>query len=429
MTDPITTSTTTPSSQKKDPAKPLPSQAKAWEGSSVVVQQGRHWTSALIWISSTLFGAALIWAFTAKVDQTVSVRGRLQPTGSVQEVDSPSNGVVRKVFVKEDELVTAGQPLLDVEAKGLASRREAIEQILQILSLQARSLDTVIASNGDISVMATIPDVPEVDDPALATTLATARNQTLQIKAQLRQIDTRLASLRESLSLQIKIADDYRPLYESGAMARNAYLTQLNGVQELKAQFATLEEEKYRVIGAATNQLNELNRQRINLQSELVSLKETIGYRTILAPISGRVFDSRVGPFSVVGTDQVLLKIVPENNLQAVVEIPNGDIGFIKVGMTASVSVDSFPAGEFGYIKGTLTKLGSDALEPDQQSPTYRFPGTITLKEQKVQSGDQELNLQSGMGVSANIRLRSRPAITIVTDLFTKQFEGVKTFR
>ena len=94
-------------------------------------------------------------------------------------------------------------------------------------------------------------------------------------------------------------------------MARNAYLTQLNRVQELKAQFFTLEEEKVRVIGAASTQLNQINRQRINLESELVSLKETIGYRTILAPISGRVFDNRVGPFSVVGTDQVLLKIVP----------------------------------------------------------------------------------------------------------------------
>lgn len=428
MTDPTTTP---PASSEPGTAsaRPLPAQAKSWEGSSAVVQQGRHWTSALIWISSTLFGAALIWAFTAKVDQTVSVRGRLQPTGSVQEVDSPSNGVVRKVFVKEDELVTAGQPLLDVEAKGLASRREAIEQTLQILSLQARSLDTVIASNGDIKAMATLPDVPVVDDPALANTLATARNQTLQIKAQLQQIDTRLASLRQSLSLKRRIADDVKPLYQSGAMARNAYLTQLNEVQELKAQIATLQEEKVRVVGAASTQLNEINRQRINLQSELVGLKETISYRTILAPISGRIFDSKVGPFSVVGTDQVLLKIVPENNLQAVVEIPNSDVGFIKVGMPASVSVDSFPAGEFGYIKGTLTKLGSDALKPDQQSPAYRFPGTISLKQQKVQSGDQELNLQSGMSVTANIRLRSRPAITIVTDLFTKQFEGLKTFR
>ena len=110
-------------------------------------------------------------------------------------------------------------------------------------------------------------------------------------------------------------------------------------------------------------------------------------------------------------------------------EISDSDIGFVKVGLPVSVSVDSFPSGEFGYIKGTLIKLGSDALPPDPQSPQYRFPGTVSLKEQTVLSGDQELNLQSGMGVSANIKLRSRPVISIVSDLFTKQMDGVKRFR
>ena len=107
----------------------------------------------------------------------------------------------------------------------------------------------------------------------------------------------------------------------------------------------------------------------------------------------------------------------------------NTDIGFIKLGMPASVTVDSFPSGEFGYIKGTLTSIGSDALPPDQTINAYRFPAIISLKQQSVQAGKEELNLQSGMGVTANIKLRTRPAITILTDMFTKQFEGIKQFR
>ena len=67
-----------------------------------------------------MFGGTLIWAFTAKIDQTVTVRGRLEPAGSVREVESPSGGVVSKVFVKEGDIVKQGEPLFDVEAKGLA---------------------------------------------------------------------------------------------------------------------------------------------------------------------------------------------------------------------------------------------------------------------------------------------------------------------
>ncbi len=415
--------------EPETPSTPLPAAAQSWEGSEAVLQQGRHWSSSLLWITSGLLGVVFLWALLARVDQTISVRGRLQPMGSVQDVDSPSNGVVRKLFVKEDQVVQAGQPLLDVEAKGLASRRQAIEQTLQILTLQARSLGTVIAADGNVRNMAPLGPIPEVPDPALFNTLVTARNQTLQIKAQLQQIDTRLASRRQSLALKQRIADDIKPLYMAGGMARTTYLTQLNEIQEMRSEVSTLKEEKVRVVGIAISQLNDINRQRINLQSELVGLKEIISYHTIRAPITGRVFDNKVSRYSVVTTDQVLLKIVPENRLQASLEISNADIGFVRIGMPVSLSVDSFPAGEFGYLKGTLTKIGSDALKPDQYSNQYRFPATVTLKQQRVQSGQQELNLQSGMGVTANIKLRSRPAISIVTDLFTKQFEGIKQFR
>ena len=90
-----------------------------------------------------LFGGTLIWAFTAKIDQTVTVRGRLEPSGSVRSVDSPSGGVVSQVFVKEGDIVKQGEPLFDVDAKGLASRRKALETTLSLYELQARSLKSI----------------------------------------------------------------------------------------------------------------------------------------------------------------------------------------------------------------------------------------------------------------------------------------------
>ena len=52
-----------------------------WEGSSVYVEKGRHWSSAFIWLSASLLTGSLVWAFTAKIDQTITVRGQLQPSG------------------------------------------------------------------------------------------------------------------------------------------------------------------------------------------------------------------------------------------------------------------------------------------------------------------------------------------------------------
>ena len=410
-------------------SKPLPPKIKAWEGSSSYVEQGRHWSSALIWLCAILFGGSLIWAFTAKIDQTVTVRGRLEPSGSVRDVESPSAGVVSKVFVKDGDEVTKGQPLFDVEAKGLSSRRKALETTYALFELQARTLKSILSSDGDPSRFEGLPDIPVVDDPAFNSQLNTARQQSQQFRSRLEQIAARLGSRRATMELKEQIAIDMKPLFESGAMSRNQYLLQLNQIQETRAEVSTLEEERSRVIGQIASQLNQTDRRMIQIRAELVALQETISYRTVRAPIKGKVFDVKVSPQTVVNADQEVLKLVPANRLQARIAISDTDIGFVKVGLPVNVSVDSFPSGEFGYITGTLVKLGSDVLPPDRESQQYRFPATVSLKEQVVQAGNQQLNLQSGMGISANIKLRSRPVISIVSDLFTKQLDGVKRFR
>ena len=409
--------------------KPLPPKIKSWEGSSAYVEQGRHWSSALIWLCAVLFGGTLVWAFTAKIDQTVTVRGRLEPSGSVRDVESPSAGVVSKVFVNDGEVVKQGQPLFDVEAKGLSSRRKALETTLALFELQAKTLSSILSSGGDPSRFENLPEIPIVADSSLNEQLKTARQQSQQFRSRLEQIAARLGSRRATLDLKEQIALDMKPLFVSGAMSRNQYLLQLNQVQETRAEISTLEEERSRVIGQVAAQLNQIDRRMIQIRAELVGLKETLSYRTVRAPINGKVFDIKVSTQTVVNADQQVLKLVPANRLQAKIAISDGDIGFVKVGLPVNVSVDSFPSGEFGYITGTLVKLGSDVLPPNREFQQYRFPATVSLNEQIVQAGDQELNLQSGMGISANIKLRSRPVITIVSDLFTKQLDGVKRFR
>ena len=104
-----------------------------------------------------MFGGTLIWAFTAKIDQTVTVRGRLEPAGSVRDVESPTSGVVSKVFVNEGDIVKKGTPPFDVEAKGLASRRKAFETTLSLYQLQAMALKSILNSNGDPSLFNPYP--------------------------------------------------------------------------------------------------------------------------------------------------------------------------------------------------------------------------------------------------------------------------------
>ena len=358
-----------------------------WEGSSSSVQQGRHWSSALIWLTASLFGLSLIWAFTSRIDQTISVRGKLQPITSIKEVESPAPGVIKNIYVSDGDYVNAGDRLLTVESKGLASKKSSLINSLALVQYQSAALQSIINNKDNLVGYSLPPIVSNSLSEDFLNKINAARNQTLQLKSQLDQLDTRIESRQQSLTLRLKIVEDLKPLFDSGGMSRNQYLQELNNVQVIKADVASLFSERSRVVGVATSQLNNLNRQELSLKSDLDAINEAIGYKTLFAPVAGKIFDVKVSNFSVVGASEPLLKIVPVDNLQAFVEIPNSDIGFIKVGQPVSVAVDSFPSGEFGYIKGTLASFGSDSLPPDNDSPQIYFPAVVKLNQQSVISG------------------------------------------
>ena len=94
----------------------------------------------------------------------------------------------------------------------------------------------------------------------------------------------------------------------------------------------------------------------------------------------------------------------------------------------ADISIDSFPATDFGVIEGKVTKVSSDALPPDQieQREQLSFPVTIALDSQqlKLRSGEM-LNLQVGMSLTANIKLRKVSYLQLLLGGFQDRAESL----
>jgi hemolysin D len=111
------------------------------------------------------------------------------------------------------------------------------------------------------------------------------------------------------------------------------------------------------------------------------------------------------------------------------VYVTNADIGFVRTGMMVDVRVDSFPFSEFGDIKGEVVRIGSDALPPDEEHRFYRFPVRIKLDRQTILTAGQEIQVQSGMSISANIKIRKRTVMTIITDQFTRKIDSFQNVR
>ena len=98
--------------------------------------------------------------------------------------------------------------------------------------------------------------------------------------------------------------------------------------------------------------------------------------------------------------------------------------------MKADIRIDSFPYSEFGDIKGELISVGSDALPPDQTHQAYRFPVKVHLDQQSLVIKGRNISLQSGMSITANIKVREeRSVMSLFTEQFTKQVDSLKEVR
>jgi len=341
------------------------------DSDDVVLQQSRFWARGISWALMAVTGFGLAWLALAKTEEIVTAPGKLEPLGVVKDVQMPVGGVVDQVLVREGDRVKKGQLLLKLDTEATQDRKASVEKTIQFkeqqLSLKQEELSRYLAVN-----------------------------------------DTEQQVLRDSLVLEKEVLGRLDKLNREGATAELQFLQQRNKVQEVAGQLQQAKVERLRQQAILEQGARELSSNLADLRSKLIELNVNIRYQAIRAPEAGLVFELKPKSKGFVAeTSEPVMKIVPFDRLEARVEVPSKDIGFVQVGKAADISIDSFPATDFGVLQGTVRKIGSDALPPDQLKQFYRFPVDIRLNSQqlKLKSG-ANLPLQVGMSITANVKLR-----------------------
>ena len=80
----------------------------------------------------TVTDVARLRAILAKVDQTISVQGKLEPVSGVRAVQAPLGGVVSRVLVREGESVTPGELLVEFDTRDAESQLLSLGQIRRV---------------------------------------------------------------------------------------------------------------------------------------------------------------------------------------------------------------------------------------------------------------------------------------------------------
>ena len=344
-------------------------------------------TSSLVAMSVATFA----WLAIATTDEVVKAKGKLQPIDDVKVVQMPLGGVLKEMLVKDGERVLKDQILLRLDNEATLERAKSTSEEIRAKEAQLKL-------------------------------------KQIELERYLSLNDARMRVLKRKLDLHKTILARLERLSKLGASPELQYLQQVNEVAEVEGELETTVIVRERQLAILNQSVEKLKGELADLKGKLTEITVNIRYKDIRSPVDGVVFDLKpTGLGYVAQSSEPVMKIVPYDALLAKINIDSADIGFVRAGKQVDISIDSFPANDFGVIEGTIERIGSDALPPNQRENFYRYPAMIKLNTQqlKLRSGKQ-LPLQAGMSLTANIKLRKVTWLQLLLGGFRDKTDSLK---
>ena len=412
----------------------------------------RGWSRAIVWSLIGLASFGALYGSIARLETSVSAEGKLRPVGGVSNVRSPYNARLSRLLVREGQLVQAGQPLLAIDDRAL---REQLQNLTASEQLWQQEVDSVAHQLGlGPATRNAGKGKPTAGSPAtaadsneVALRQAAARQDRLRSEIQLRQQQGDLAALRARLQISSNIRQRLQRLQREGALAQ-LELDRHNERQiELTAQLRRTEQEleisRRRIEGGRLQERQVLasdrrelfgrydraRNQLVEVSNRLLELRERLQQAELRAPQAGRVFDLRVKAGETLTAGQPLLQVVGQQGLEAELRISNRDIGVLQPGMPVDVRITALPFTDYGSLKGTLVRVGADALPPEPNSPQESFAAVVRLPAASLDRRGRRQALRSGMAVTGLIQLGSRPVLALINDRLGSFAESTRSLR
>ncbi len=407
-------------------------------------RQGMGWSRAVVWFMIGGTGLGMVIGFVGRVDETIQVRGVIEGSDGSDKVVSTLTKRVGNVFVKNGEYVEKGEVLLTLENREeVAQARDARD----IVAMKERRLAVLKLRNGhgtrEDEALASVR--PQLEEEAERINnqdkikIASAQLDLTQAELSARQTEQTLSAKAKELELNRSLLRRYSGLLANGAVAEVQVLEQGNKVRQLESAVASTQEElsKNRARAAVQRMITSSTKERLDLDSErlesqtveekaqalnrLSDLRSRVDLTIIRASMAGKISGLSKQPGQLVAAGEEVVSVIPDDRDVAKLVVPDMNVGFLSPGMEVQLRLDAYTYSEFGSIKGRLVDVGPSLLPPDKNSPRAPyFPAKVKLQAQSIKISGKQIPLRSGMGVTALIKVRDKPMITLLTDMFSK---------
>ena len=249
----------------------------------LVLQQSGFWPQAILWSMLGGLSLGLVWANTAELEEAIPAQGKLEPQGTVKDVQAPSQGVVKAIYVKEGQRVKKGDKLLKLDPTVITAQLQSFKKVQQLLEQENDYYRSQLQGNVTIAPPARVPqsmialtrhrmalvneaqylraqlsgDIAglSADQQArlrynqvdLQTRSEAVNLQALQLQQQLNQARVKYNTARQTLAVNTQILSRVEPLAREGAISQIQFLKQQQEVTSNQSEVDQLVEEQQRI--------------------------------------------------------------------------------------------------------------------------------------------------------------------------------------
>jgi len=301
-----------------------------------------------------------------------------QIEGHISPVLPRVSGYVAKVLVSDNQRVTAGQLLLEIDPTELNLKIASAEAALHNADATIMTAEAALANARAAAAVA-------------SANVATAEVTNAKAAADL----ARDTNLRKTGAITDHDFDDTKAEADKAAAQLQASRRQ--------AEAANTQVE------VAKSQISAARTQRAERQTELDYDKLQRSYASVVAPIAGFVSRKNVEPGQYVQAGQTLLSITSDSEVWAVANFKETQLTHMSVDQPVEISVDTYPGVTFrGKVESIAGATGARfaLLPPDNASGnfvkvTQRVPVKITFDEKP----DPRHTLRPGISVVAAVKI------------------------
>ena len=385
------------------------------------------------WVLLIGLVATIAWLVFGRVDVVASAQGKILPTGAVKLVQAANTGVVRRIYVRDGDVVRRGQPLIDLDPTVSTADEAQAEKALLAAEIDVardHAIADALAGRGIhfAPPPGTPADVAETqrrliaaqvaENTAATASMAAARQSSLaEARAaaeQIRKYDETLPVLdREVAAMNGLAAKGYAPGLRLLELQRQrhaekgdrdvAAAQRARGLSDATKFGQSLAQTREQARQQALADLAKAQNEVILRGEELTKARRRTRLQRLVAPVDGSIQQLSVHTVGgVVEPVRTLMVVVPKGALDVEVKVLNKDAGFVRVGQPVQVKLEAFPFTRHGTVPGRISWISSDAIEDRRYGLVY--VARVTLLRTSINRGDAMVPLGPGMNVTADIQ-------------------------